>query len=630
MENGVVPNIKNKVSQVLGNNDILFIIPPFVTTRTPILGPHILHALALQQDWTCDILYLNLLLASLAGLDLYESVSYAQPFQMLGERLFARSAHDLPPLGQKPKLCQDPAVSVFGEPLSYQIEEFEYKYTDLRPFDLNTLLKLEKTCWEFIQEVSKIIADLDYKIIGCSSNWEQNNCCMALFKHIKQFKLVQPVPQGKNQHPRPVTMMGGANCEGEMGDGLAMLCRDIDFIFSGESEKTFGDFLDEFRHGHLPAKRVIRGKRLENLDELPQPVYEPYLTQRKIFLGEHDRDSWALGYETSRGCWWGKCHFCGMNGIDRAPFRWKSPGKALGDLDKLFTGYPGRSVIMTDKVMPVPYREKVLPMLGEKENGSVIAYEHRSDLSFADLYHLKKARVEVIKPGIEALSTGLLKIMNKGISAWQNIFFLRNTAALGMYVDWNLLWGFPGDEAQYYQETLELLPLLRHCSPPHVFRHICIDRFSPYFSQPGDFHIQQLRPWAVYHMIYPDGADVGKLANRFIGDYPCGSHDTPGLIRDIAGEVQEWKQRGKEAKLVMIPFMEQYMIYDNRGIKGNKNHHVVTVERAKKIMSLHDYDESGDLKWAVSNQLGVVLDGRYVPLVTADPVWLRDIMMDIG
>ena len=246
----------------MSKGDILLIVPPFVTCRTPILGPHILQAIAMEEGYQANILYLNLILASIIGTEQYESISYGQPFRMLGERLFARSAYGLPPLGNSPELCKNPAG--FGNGNEYPLEEFEYKYYKTADFNLNTFYEIEKHCNSVIEEVAQAIASLDYKIVGCSSNWEQTNCCIALINNIKKFQ------------PNIITLMGGSNCEGQMAEGIASLSPSIDYIFSGESEITFAGFLNNFNTGELPAERIIKGEPIENLDRIPLPDYSDY------------------------------------------------------------------------------------------------------------------------------------------------------------------------------------------------------------------------------------------------------------------------------------------------------------------------------------------------------------------
>lgn len=598
--------IKTCLSSALYGGDILLIVPPFVTTQTPILGPAILQSLARQCGYHAQILHLNLLFASVIGIDLYEQICYGQPFRMAGERVFARSAYRLPPLGLSPELCAEPARSVFGNRHEALVEEIEYQYLNSDGFDLKSLLEIEECCTTLLEEAACALASRQYKIVGCSSNWEQNNCCVALLDHVKRLC------------PETITLIGGANCEGEMAEGVASLTEAIDYIFSGEGETIFTTFLQNYANAQLPAQRILVGMPTENLDAIPLPDYESYLVQREIFLGQNSPEQWSPGYESSRGCWWGKCYFCGLNGFNRGSFRQKSIEKTLHDLETI-QRYPAlKSIIMADKVMPRSYQKALLPILSERQQ-CALAYEQRPNLSLQDLICMKNANIQTIKPGIEAFSTDLLKLMNKGITAKQNLLLLRNAAALEIYVDWNLLWGFPGDQVEQYEDTLHILRLIHHFCPPAVFRHICIDRFSPYFEQAQDFGIANLRPWAVYAQVYPGWADTQKLAYRFIGDYACAAHEHPDVIRAIAEELTLWKQRWSTSRLMLLPFGEFYMIYDTRGIHAKTQTHVVTGDEAKIIMTPAPYEQQAAITQALEQKLGVIVDSWYVPLVTASP-----------
>lgn len=599
-------HINETVLSVLGGGDILLIVPPFVTSRTPILGPHILQSIARDLGYKTDILYVNLLLSSIIGIDDYESISYGQPFRLLGERLFARSAYGLPPLGKSPESCFEPKKSVFGDDGDDSVGEFEYKYYGPSDFDLPGFVALEALCTSFIEEVCGAIGSLDYKIVGCSTNWEQNNCCIALLEKLKRAQ------------PGIITLMGGSNCEAEMAEGIGSLSQAIDVIFSGESETIFSDFLKGFSRGDLPTQRIIRGQPAADLDNIPLPDYDAFFKQIDCFFRGDPPKHLQVGYETSRGCWWGQCFFCGMNG-KRGLFRQKSVKKVVGELEEINARYPENRILIIDKVMPTSFQKELLPLLCEKENASPITFEQRPDLSLHELMDLEKAGVNVIKPGIESFSTALLKLMNKGVDAGQNILLLRNARSLGMLVSWNLLWGFPGDLAVYYEETLNLLPLIGHLQPPVVFRHLSLDRFSRYFEQPEDFKIQTLRPWAVYNMVYPEWAEVEKLAYRFTGDYHSGAHDHPELIREIAGRVEYWDKTWKRTKLDMVPVAGGYIVRDTRGIEGNKESHILDRNRVKEIMTYGSYEDSENQRWALEEKLGVVVDSRYIPLITASP-----------
>lgn len=600
-------HIKEKIVSVLKGGDILLIVPPFTTVRNPLMGVHILQSLAAKRGYKAEILYLNVLLTPMIGDELTDQLTHS-PFEvlynMISERLFARVAYDFPALGITPEYCTDEAMSVSG---SKHHHTMFYNSVD---FELDEYLEIENICSAFVDEAIPAIASLNYKIIGCTQRVGQTNCSIALLNGIKCLQ------------PDVVTITGGSNCSGEMAQGIASLTDSIDYIFSGESESSFCRFLESYSKCTLPSQRIILGEPLKELDSLALPDYTCFIEQTECFRGKDALPYISLIYETSRGCWWGEkqaCRFCS----EEKAFRQKTARKTLEDLKQICRQYQPEGIYMSDVSMPLSFHEEVFPKLVEREKELPrLYYQFKSNLQLPDLINLKKANVGLGTVGIEAISAGLLKLMNKGITGWQNVKFLRCTRSVKLHVDWLLLWGFPGDKIEYYQETLDILPLIRHLQPPITLMHVFLTRFSPYFSNAKDFKITNLRPWAVYDMIFPDWAEKDKLASWFIGDYPCEAHENPQLIKAISEEVVLWKKLWRTTRLVMVPFQDYYIIFDNRDIVGNKQT-VIDACKAKEIMKTSVYNESEYQKWALTEKYGVLMDSWYVPLVTASPELLQ-------
>jgi ribosomal peptide maturation radical SAM protein 1 len=328
----------------------------------------------------------------------------------------------------------------------------------------------------------------------------------------------------------------------------------------------------------------------------------------------------VIEYETSRGCWRGqnrKCYFCGVDSANLV-FRQKSEDKVLEDLELIRDNYPVSGILMTDNIVPHSYYEKLLPLLSQKKDFPSIWYQENTKLRLKDLMNLEKAQVGSVLFGIDALSTGMLRHMNKGVNARQNLLLLRNARSIGIYILWFILWGSPGDKVEYYRETLKLIPLIRHLQPPLEFLHIKLVRFSSYVEDPQLHQITNLRPMEIYKQIYPDWAEIDKLSYEFTGDYPCQAHENPEIIQEIVSEISLWKDSWKKSILAMISFTDHYIIKDSR-INGENRTHIIDYAKAKEIMRYCIYNESQYQKWAVEQKLGVVVDGWYVPLVTASP-----------
>ena len=596
-----LPDLQTQIHSVLQGGDILFIVPPFATAKNSVLGVHLLQALAVERGYKAEVLYLNILLASIMGMDAFEEIAVS-PFEslwrMTQERLFARSAYELPPFGKSPECCRDEARSVAG---SEQYRPLLYESAD---FDLEQYLRLEQLCHDFVQEAVPALASLGYPLLGCTARMGQTNCSIALLNGVKKLC------------PETITFIGGSNCKGELAEGIASLSQSVDFIFSGDSESSFVDFLTGWANGKLPSKRVISGRECRDLDSLPLPDYSDFSRQMEAFFGPEALEESAVSYESSRGCWWGTkqgCFFCS----ERESFRQKSPAKVLEDLGGRMREQ-SKGIYMCDIAMPLSYRKEVFPQLLAEQAPPKIQYQAKVNFSLRDLIALKRSGVEQFTVGIEALSTGLLSLMNKGATAGDNLQLLRHARSLGIYISWLLLWGFPGDRSEHYRQTLKLLPLIHHLQPPITCRHLILARFSPYFERAPEFRITNIRPWAVYDMIYPEGADLENLAQWFVGDYPCEAHEEPELIRAIAAEVERWKRLWRNTHLVLLPFNESYMILDNRDVEG-KQQHLLEPARANAVMTAGPLDESEHQRWAIEQKLGVALDSRYIPLVTAAP-----------
>ena len=243
---------------------------------------------------------------------------------------------------------------------------------------------------------------------------------------------------------------------------------------------------------------------------------------------------------------------------------------------------------------------------------------------------LVAAGIAEIQPGIEALSTPLLRLMDKGVSARQNIALLRYARAAGMALNWNLLYAFPGDDIEDYEQTLAVLPLLRHLNPPGGLSHLSIDRFSPYFDQPGRYGIAKLRPIEAYASVLPEGADIGKVAYHFAADYRSGSRENTALINRLEDEVHTWLSLWRSEEdplpaLALTPITNSdFLLIDTRGLPNGEQVQFITREQARMALAgCRIVDRDALAGWALERRLVAELDGFLVPLATADPGLIR-------
>lgn len=583
--------------------DALLIVPPISLLDTPHLGLHTLQAVSRDAGFKVRILYADQLFAKAVGLDIYEILgnSLMSPYEQFGERLFCAQAFDLPLLG-------------------HRTDEHGLTYTSPRSNDnfkqiaWSDILALTNQVDAWLDVIVGIVAQLDVPLVGIATSHQQTSAAIALLRRIKVAI------------PNTITCLGGSNCHGEMADGLASASDFIDYIFAGEAESAWLDLLRNARTPNRFSRRVIPNTPCMKLDDLPEPDFSDYFEQRN----ENElppSDIW-INLETSRGCWWGQkylCTFCGING-DTLKYRVKSPNRVLHEITQVVTTYPGSKLRMTDVLMPRHYFKKVLPQVANNLPGLTIFYEQRADLSLSEVSLLNRAGVKFIQVGIEHFSTPLLRLINKGITGQDNINLLRYARSVGCAVGWNLLSAVPGDTEEDWVTLLRVISAIRHLSPPTLLRPVEITRFSPYFDTPERFGISNIRPLDVYADIFPAQADLSKIAWLFTADYESYSGKCTELMNAIRHEVEAWKQAWM-VPVLTIPTLEihryasgKFILRDTRKLCNlppiqflNENEASVALlgDRSPYFWPLQE--------WATIRRLTVELDGRFVPLATAEP-----------
>ena len=591
--------------------DALIVVPPFAGLDRPSLAAHLLQACAREAGFTVHVFYANLLLAANIGEINYEAVCYAPTGALLGERFFARAAFGAPSFGRNN-----------GSYEAY-FRRLEDKYHGTLKVDLDDLRRLEPLALEWADALANEISSRAFRVVGATSTFEQTAASAALLTRVKQAR------------PDIITILGGANCEGPMAEGILSLGAGIDYVFSGESELSFPGFLSRVQYGAAPDGRIIAGEPCMDLDALPPIDYGEFYSQFEALLpGSAIMESGVLWlpFETSRGCWWGErhhCTFCGLN-AQTMKHREKSPDRVIADLRALLEKHPTRRVCMVDNIMPRAYLRTLVPRLAQELPDTHIFYEQKANLSLDQVVSLVEAGVSEIQPGIEALSTPLLRLMDKGVSARQNIALLRYARAAGMALNWNLLYAFPGDRIEDYEQTLALLPLLRHLNPPGGLSHLSIDRFSPYFDHAGRYRITNVRPMEGYASVLPERADIDKLAYHFNADYGSASRESKELIARLEDEVSAWinSWRSEEDPLPALALTSltdsDFMLIDTRGLPGSEPVQFLSYEQAAMALAgcrLADRNPVAD--WALEKGLVVELDGSFVPLATAEPILIR-------
>jgi ribosomal peptide maturation radical SAM protein 1 len=549
---------------------VLLLHMPFHAPQTPSIALSLLKAGLERAGFPCDVLYLNLLFV--------ERICQAQ--ENLMERANAFTVYL--EVWRRFILLADWlfATDLFGESAEAgcSVEE-SLACTLKRMFSSWALpeVDLETRSSIAVQMRAQVRPFLDdclarvdwdaYDIVGFTCVYSQKAASLALARRIKE------------RYPEKTIVFGGPDCEEEMGEALHRLFPFVDVVCSGQADWVFPELVRRLRSGEdlggLPSIAFRRGGASCScmrqppltgaLDDLPYPDHSDYFSQLEQSLVSGLIRP-GLPFETSRGCWWGErsqCTFCGLNGAT-STYASKSAERALAELAYLSQRYPERELIAVDGVLDRGYFKTLLPALKAEDRGLRLLYETRANLTKEQVRLLKEAGVEDIQPGIESLSTAILRLMRKGTSALQNIQLLKWAREVGVQAHWNLLLGFPGEDPAEYSRMAEMVPALVHLQPPMGCCRISLLRFSPYFKEREALGVCRVRPLDAYSTIYPfPEEDLEQLAYFFDYDY-LDSRDPLAYVSPLIAAVEAWQEQ-TDASLTYVRSDEALLIRDTRG-----------------------------------------------------------------
>ena len=191
---------------------VLLLSMPYGALERPALGLSLLKSVLEDENISCDVRYLTFPFAEMIGAENYQWMCYELPYTAFaGDWSFTTALY-----GDKYDARQEKYIT-----------EILQKNWKLDNETIQRILYIKSYIPNFIEYCLNSIEWKDYSIVGFTSTFEQNIASLALAKKVK------------NLYPEIVTVFGGANWEAEMGHELHRRFSFVDYVCSGESEKTF-------------------------------------------------------------------------------------------------------------------------------------------------------------------------------------------------------------------------------------------------------------------------------------------------------------------------------------------------------------------------------------------------------
>ena len=172
--------------------DVVLVSMPFAEVQRPSIALGLLHASLANTDIESEVVYGNFGLAERIGLVAYQSMQLAPTDHLLGEWCFAGYLFPINEAQDEEYLDLVLEVRCSGFPA-----ELEQRKDQMRWVRRQSLA--------YVDWLADAIVAKKPKIVGCSSVFQQHCASLALLKRIHELD------------PEIILLMGGANCEGEMG-----------------------------------------------------------------------------------------------------------------------------------------------------------------------------------------------------------------------------------------------------------------------------------------------------------------------------------------------------------------------------------------------------------------------------
>ena len=419
-----------------------------------------------------------------------------------------------------------------------------------------------------------------FGVVGFSLVFQQLLASLALARALKA------------RHPELPVIVGGAALEDDIAEELVRGCPEVDYAYCGDAETALVPVINGILQGQsvagLPGVmarengRVTFGGRAANLRDLgrtPVPDFDEYYYARREsgYVRHNSSNDILLPIETARGCWWGMKHHCTFCGLNRAgmEFRAKQPEQVIDMLENLSRRYGSLYFNAIDNIMAPEYAEQLFGRLAETNSDIRLHYEIRPYFKRTQLARMRKGGLFSVQPGIESLSTSVLKPMKKHSTGMRNLELMKWCTYYDINNLYNILVGFAGETTEDYRLQCEVIAKIPHFQPPYAIARARADRGSPMFTEPERHGIGRLRPSDYYRYLFPAGRfDLNKISYYF-------DHDGWGLLPEreydeifrAVGRWQDRWRRGERPQLHYRKSCSSIFIEDTRTPELRKRHY---------------------------------------------------------
>jgi len=225
----------------------------------------------------------------------------------------------------------------------------------------------------------------------------------------------------------------------------------VDYIVQGEGEKAIIDIVN----GDVD-NRIIRKKRIENLDSLPLPAYDYFVSLPYSWSATLLKAKPVFTLNTSRGCPF-SCTFCSVGSIWGKKYTAMSANRIVDDIEYLMKKYSARGIYFREDNFTLN-RKRVVEfcelLLKKNLNIEWMCETRVNTLSWDLISLMYRAGCRAYYLGIESGSQRVLDKLKKGITIEQSEQVLEWCNKIGMKTYASFMVGIPGETKQERMQTV--------------------------------------------------------------------------------------------------------------------------------------------------------------------------------
>jgi len=471
-----------------GEKTVLLISMPFAETSIPSIQLALLESYLKERDINITTKHLYLKTADFYGLHNYNFLINSPNDSYTAQMVFSKY--------------------IFPKHWEKSIEKFRYFYNNIMgnndefvnkfPFEKYVEKSDSFFTWAFDHIDWKL-----YDIIGFTLNYGQFLPSLALAKKIKEF------------YPKKTIVFGGSTTINELGRRVLKTFDWIDFIVSGEGEKSLFLLASDYNSYTSIPGLIFRNKEdviwnenndFVDLNNLPFLDFQSYYQDLNMVSDEVKHYYYLYGrlpIEFSRGCWWNKCTFCNLCAYHKK-YREKSVERFIEELTFLSDTYKTLTFQIIGNTLPQYDFHSFCEQLIKLRRDLDLYIEARAgQLKSEDYPLLKKAGFNHIQTGIETFSPNYIKKMNKGVRIIDNIAALKYCKENGITNLYNIIVNYPNEEPRDFEETKQTIKLFKqYLDSPQISAFI-VGFGSPIYEHYDKFNIEKFEHKIIDTIMYP-------------------------------------------------------------------------------------------------------------------------------